>query len=131
MKADSTSEAQPTPHDQLFASFVKDLRLVVDQARAEWRSAVEQKTREGLSVEAAQAEVRKRFRYLGAHPRVIAVFRQYFLACDQLNKSQNISFEYPIIFTGERLMGSHGDLWEVLADLPYLPVGTDEQDRWV
>jgi hypothetical protein len=131
MTAEADSEGQRTPHDRLFDEFVKDLSQVVDQAKTEWRSAVEQRTREGVSVEVAEAEVRKRLRYLGAHPRVIAVFRQYFLACDQLNKSQNISFQYPTIFTGERLMGKHQELWEILADLPYLPMGTDKQDRWV
>jgi hypothetical protein len=29
------------------------------------------------------------------------------------------------------LMGSHDDLFDVLIDLPYSPIGLDENDRYV
>jgi hypothetical protein len=64
--------------------------------------------------------------------RIIGVFRKYFLACARLNdQNQERVFISPFVFTTEMLMGSHDDLFDVLIDLPYSPIGLDENDRYV
>jgi hypothetical protein len=111
----------PGRHDLLFAEYVDALRSAVDAARKAFDSS----------------NVRPPLVHLGpiplaVDPRVIAVVRRYFFACDALNRDQAAgSPELPHVFIVERLAGKEDELWKVLTELPYLPIGTDERDQWV
>jgi hypothetical protein len=70
-----------------------------------------------------------------AHPQVLGTITKYFFACKRLNEeleSQGLDyFVYPQVFVHEMLTGQQQELWEFLADLPYLPVGLKPDDSWV
>ena len=74
---------------------------------------------------------RDEYRQLSTDPRVISVYRKYFLACDRLNREPaRRSFIAPVVFTTEMLMGVHDDLFHIMVELPYSPVGLDANDRY-
>jgi hypothetical protein len=64
--------------------------------------------------------------------RVIAVIRQYWLACDRLNASlapaQRVE---PLAFIFDSLAQDAPDLYTFLAPMPYWPMGKDDAGRWV
>lgn len=108
-----TPHARPrTRHDELFDLYVPTLDRVVREAA----NSTPQLNAGGP---------------LATHPRIIAVFREFFLACDRINREDaGDSYEYPQEFTIGRLKGKRDDLADVLAEFPYLPIGVDEHDNW-
>jgi hypothetical protein len=112
----------PSRHDELFAEYVLALREAVGAARMEFDTST---VRPPLAAGGGGSIP------IVVDPRVIAVIRRYFFACDRLNREKSSPSELPHVFVVERLSGSHDDLWNLMVDLPYLPIGTDEQDRWL
>jgi hypothetical protein len=67
-----------TRHSELFKKYVDDLKQVKVQVDAWWNHLLEE--------EESRAGVRQRWpNGPGVHPRVIAVLRQYYFACEELN----------------------------------------------
>jgi hypothetical protein len=108
-------------HDALFAEYVAALKTALAVAARDFDASI----------------VRPPLEHAGpiptaVDPRVIAVICRYFFACDRLNQAEGAeSAELPHVFIVERLAGTHDELWKALTELPYLPIGTDDQDRWV
>jgi hypothetical protein len=128
----ATEDRPVLPHRQLFAKYVEALRTAIDEARAERAGAINAVMRAGLPRAEAEAKIANENGPLCVHPRIIAVFREYFLGCDRLNRERPPEeFVDPGVFTTERLMGKHDDLADVLSEFPYMPIGTDENDRYV
>jgi hypothetical protein len=116
------AEIRAETHDELFRAYVHELSDVLASVRQN----------HGTHLPGLQRVSRDEARLLSTDPRVISVYRKYFLACDQLNrKLEGGSQISPIVFTTEMLMGSHDDLFDVMVALPYSPVGLDENDRFV
>ncbi len=111
----------PNRHDELFASYVAALGAALAAARKDFdASNIRPPLERSVAIPIA------------TDPRVIAVIRMYFFACHKLNRDKAAGpAELPHIFIVERLAGKHDDLWEALAELPYLPIGTDNEDCWV
>jgi hypothetical protein len=135
--SDDLGERIPSPpattsHTDLFNQYVEALRSAIDEARAERQSVVAAGERGGLSRLLAEQKMFTDYGPLCTDARIIGVFRKYFLACARLNdQNQERVFISPFVFTTEMLMGSHDDLFDVLIDLPYSPIGLDENDRYV
>jgi hypothetical protein len=70
-----------------------------------------------------------------AHPRVLGTITTYFFACQRLNSELEAKgsehFVYPQVFVHEMLSGQQQELWDFLAELPYLPLGLTPDDTWV
>lgn len=62
---------------------------------------------------------------LWQHGRVIAVFRKYWLLCQQFN-DEHSSYYNPKWLTHQDL---DGELYEIIEEMPFYPIGTDEQGR--
>lgn len=133
MGKSSTTVNYPTPdnHDELFQAYVNALRTAFDEAREEYGATLENDARVAKS-EKAESVLNAKQSLLCTHPYVIEVFRHYFLACDALNRTAaKNEFVYPGIFSTEYLSGENNDLFDLMADLSYLPIGLDEKDRYV
>jgi hypothetical protein len=73
----------PNRYDKLFERYVKELRTVRDEAQAWW---------DALLKSAGEDTQNVRLRWpCGAvsYPRVIAVYRKYYLECNQLNEENS------------------------------------------
>jgi hypothetical protein len=120
--APGSVQVRSTSHTELFESYVQELRETFAAVGRDY----------GIESLNARKVTRDEARRVSTDPRVISVYRKYFLACDRLNREgdgrEQIS---PIVFTTEMLMGSHDDLFDVIVELPYSPVGLDENDRYV
>lgn len=129
----STSDGDPAlPHQVLFLEYVAALRNAIEEAQSERAEAARVAMRAGLGAQDAEASVRRSQGPICTHPRVIAEFRAYFLACDRLNRERPAKETVlPEVFTIEKLMGKHEDLADILAEFPYLPIGADENDHYV
>lgn len=122
-----------TRHEVLFQRYVEALSDA-RQAAQQWWDALQRREELRLG-DAAEARRRIRQRWpcgAAAHPRVIAVLRDYFFACLALNEqlaAQPVPGEeevYPQTFLTEWLLdGRHDHLALFLADLSYWPIGMD------
>ncbi len=87
-----------TRHDKLFGQYVEELRAVKAFADSWWASLLEAEERVIGSADKALISVKERWPAGPAsHPRVIALIRKYFLACEALNSNiaamSEISYE--------------------------------------
>lgn len=121
--------------ERLRAAYVDELRRVRRIADAEFARALKAEGRRGLSRADAEAVVRRRRGPPAAHPRVLAVFRKYFFACQARNgrkKAGGPGWVDPLAFVFEDLMGGRTyALWEFLAELDYFPLGQDRDGKWI
>lgn len=77
-----------TRHDKLFGQYVKELRAVKAFAYNWWTSLLEAEERVMGTADKALISVKERWPAGPAsHPRVIALIRKYFLACEALNRN--------------------------------------------
>lgn len=111
----------PNRYDELFVSYVAELHEALTAAKKNFdASNVRAPLQQAASIP------------LATDPRVIAVLRKYFFACDALTRDRTAGpAELPHVFIVEKLAGKYDELWEALAELPYLPIGTNREDRWV
>jgi hypothetical protein len=121
----------PTRYDALFGDYVRDLRSAHRSARAWWADLIRKD---------GETEVRRRWPAgPAAHPRIIAVLRKYWFACEALNREveagkgrKDEEEVYPFVFLGEQLLdGKNDELGEFLDDLKYWPLGLDAEDNYV
>ena len=73
-------------YKQLFEAYTVQMRLAREKAQAWWAAMLAREAAAGLDAAAADEALEKRWP-LGAvsHPAVIATFREYALACQELN----------------------------------------------
>lgn len=127
--AEIDPEGDGTAHDRLFVLYVEALRAAVGEAQRAHEAA---RVATGASAEEATRTVQADLGKVGVHPGIISVVRKFFFACDRLNLDESVdSFEYPHTFTFEKLMGKQDALLDVLDDMPYPPVGTNDSGGWV
>ena len=125
----------PDEYDQLFAQYVKALRDAKSLSEDWWERA--------LSKEAARDEASSGLRRrwpLGpaAHPMVIAVYRDFYLNCELITQRRTESEDSdarvvdPASFVTEWLLGDeNGDLALLISQLPYAPMGLDDDGNTV
>ena len=103
-------------------------------ALAFWRPLiVAKKTAERSEQEAARAAWMRRPAGPASYPGMVALVREYWLACDALNrKCAEEERVPPWTFLLSWLMDeSHYEAVGVLACMPYWPIGLDEDGNWV
>lgn len=97
-----------------------------------WWADIVGEARHGSTDADAESELRRRWpRGPGTHPFIVAVVRQYFLACEELNERMRAEEEVPPhVFVGELLLAPETDrLSRIVAAFGYWPVGVDEEGR--
>ena len=121
----------PTPHQELLEEYVDSLRAAKDAAEEWWEALLASETRKTRDREQAVLNVKQRWPYGPvAHPRVLAVIRKYYFACQALNdrlaKTKDAAEESPNVFVTEMLMEDEtDDLGDFVDVLPGLPIGVD------
>jgi hypothetical protein len=77
----------------LFEQYVDELSKAKKATTAWWRRLISAESAQGLSPQQAEERVRERWP-MGptGHPRVLATYRKFFIACEQLNNA--VSAEY-------------------------------------
>jgi hypothetical protein len=124
----------PTPHERLLEEYADSLRDAKEAAEEWWEALVASETRKTKDREEALGNVRRRWPYgPAAHPRVLAVIRKYYFACEALNdrlaETKNPAEEYPHVFVTDMLMeDGTDDLGDFVSHLPGLPIGMDDGD---
>jgi hypothetical protein len=68
---------------------------------------------------------------LAANPYILGAIREHWLECARLNGRAPGDAVEPADFIFNWLRRERPDLASILAELPYWPVGLDEQGRWV
>jgi hypothetical protein len=120
-----------TPHQKLLEEYADSLRTAKDEAEEWWEALQASEMRKTKDREHALRNVQQRWPYgPAAHPRVLAVIRKYYFACEALNdrlaKTKDPSEEYPHVFVTDMLMeDGTDDLGDFVDTLPGLPIGVD------
>jgi hypothetical protein len=79
-------------HKRLFEEYTAELRVAKDSALEWWNQLLESETKRTGSADEAQRVVGNRWPFGAAsHPFVIATFRKYFIACEQLNDRLSVA----------------------------------------
>jgi hypothetical protein len=138
-------------HKDLFRSYVDDLSEASSLAGVWWDTLVKKETTRWSDEEQAMKQLERRWPFgPAAHPFVIRVFREYYLACHQLNvhnllaaegnpqesidwedeslwgedieRDDEIEFVEPRDFVTDWLAGDHEELYTFVSHLVFCPV---------
>lgn len=121
-------------HQKLFDEYVKSLDNAIQTASSWWDGMIKVRMDRGADFETALREsYRARLAGPAAHPEVVWVIRKYWLKCAALNdevpETQRVP---PEVFLLSWLMdGKHGVMVQVLAGMPYWPIGLDRDGNWI
>lgn len=132
---ENSAPADRSPQQRLlFQAYMGDLRQVIPEARRIWNCILADcfertKDREKATIQALN------FQPAGAafDGCVVGIIRQYWLACAELNKrlpeEERVS---PQTFLLSWLIDArYDDAVEVLAGMPYWPIGLNKAGEWV
>jgi len=123
-------------YEILFDEYVKELDKAVSFEEDRLDSIREKKLSEGKSQEEIETFIMERFDPICCSGRVIAVFRKYWLKCNELNiyNEKNGVDEYvnPKDFTVDWLSndGDPYELFGLISGMPYYPIGIDENGEY-
>ena len=130
-----TPSAGSAAHQALFKQYVKDLKAAKADSEDWWESLIDTEEERVGDREQALENVNQRrptgLMSLGASD---AVVREYWLKCDALNRKTKNPEEQvaPEDFILRWLMDNRLDaLAEFMAEMPYWPIGMDEEGNWV
>ena len=126
-------------HNELFLDYAVELESAKDAAESWWKNLLAAEASKRGDRNEATILVGQRWP-LGpaAHPRVIAVLRKYWLACDALNHEIMVSGHDsedehvipPPVFLCEFLLdGKHERLAGFISPLNYWPIGREDDER--
>lgn len=131
---DTDGDKRPERHVVLFNAYVRDLEAVVPEAKKIWLAIIERVQQTIPDRDEAMIEALK-FQPAGAafDARVIGVVRRYWLACHALNGSapeaERVS---PQMFLLQWLISAdYHDAVDVIAGMPYWPIGLDPDGNWI
>ena len=132
--ADTVRAHQPSEHKYLFQAYTKELKEVIPEARRIWRAIVAECLKKAHDPERATVDALN-FQPAGSafDGRVIAVVRKYWLACDSLNSriEENIRVSPQVFLLAWLVEVDYREAVEVLAGMPYWPIGLDQDGKWV
>lgn len=117
-------------YDELFESYVEEMRSAINQEMQRLTSFIEKNKHRFKTDEELSQFLGSRFDPVYCSGRVIAVFRKYWLLCENNNvlNKQNALDEYvnPRELTVDWLCGKHDDIYRIIEAMPYYPIGIDE-----
>lgn len=146
-----------SPYGQLFRSYVADLTKAVEEETERLERIRSINRPQFKSDEAFEDWFGANFDPVPCQGRVIAVFRKYFLSCEQLNKQMEVTgkafteedletYEYqegesfldnpyirnvnPKDFTVGWLTIENEELFHIINAMPYYPIGIDEDGEY-
>ena len=122
-------------HHTLFKQYVKALKTAKEDSEDWWESLIDtEEKRTGDRDQALENVIERRPTGLMSLGASDAVVREYWLKCDALNrKTKNpeervAPEEFLLLWlVNDRL----NELAEFLAEMPYWPIGMDEEGNWV
>lgn len=123
-------------YEILFDEYVKELDKAVSFEEDRLDSIREKKLSEGKSQEEIENFIMERFDPICCSGRVLAVFRKFWLKCNELNiyNEKNGVDEYvnPRDFTVDWLSndGDPYELFGLISGMPYYPIGIDENGEY-
>ena len=123
-------------HRDLFKEYAEVIEVVSGVALEWWNEILHARR---AQIEDGNDDDAEREAWLGrpagpaACPAIVAVVRDYWLACEQINvKLEPEQRVAPwILLLGWLRDGEHGEAVRVLSCMPYWPIGLDEQGDWV
>jgi hypothetical protein len=115
-------------HKQLFAAYVKELKKATVVAKEWWNEMAEAAKDEGDELEAW----RTRPAGPASDPGFVALIRKYWLACDSMNKKVKAAERVPpeVFLLRWPFDAGHIESVEVIACMPYWPIGLDKEGNW-
>jgi len=126
-------------HEELLADYIRELCWAIGRALGDKQAEIGAGAE--LFREAEQLDPRAaREAATAAHdtervatdPHVVGVIRKYWLLCDELNRAARRGKQVePADFVSRSLVPVAPELAELLATLPYWPMGQDARGRWV
>jgi hypothetical protein len=124
-----------TPHERLLSEYVVELKAAMRLAKAARAKDIKAAVAAGMTGEDAGAELDRSQGPAAAHPKVLGLIVKYYFRCRDLNdelkdQDDDESFEDPMDFVHE-LLADYDDLYDFLAELPYLPLGLRKDDSRV
>jgi hypothetical protein len=119
-------------HKRLLEDYASKLGTLLPMAQREFEQDVAAARAAGTAD--PEAEVRGRRGPPAAHPRILALIRDYYFACQRLNAQKEAAgvdeFVEPDDFVFSHLETKRFyKLWESLCDLVYFPIGTDRDGK--
>lgn len=123
-------------HADLFSKYRRDIKKATADARVEWEREIKLALRMVKGKNKEKAEQRAWATYPAgpaSAPAFVAVVRRYWLACDEINRKSKASDRVlPEVFLLQWLVNSGAqDEVDVLAGMPYWPLGLDEKGNWL
>jgi hypothetical protein len=118
--------------DNLFERYVQELDKAVTQEENKLEAIRKKMEDNGKSENEIEGFISERFDPICCSGRVIAVFREYWLKCNELNvynEKNDIDFYVnPKDFTLDWLTkdGDPYELYNIIDSMPYFPIGIDE-----
>jgi hypothetical protein len=115
-------------HRRLFLAYRGELRTVVPRALNWWQGMADEAKKEGDELDAW----RTRPAGPASYPRFVALVRKYWLECYAFNKVVEAEERVPpeVFLLGWLLDVEHGESIQVLACMPYWPIGMDSSKEW-
>jgi hypothetical protein len=115
-------------HRALFKLYVKELRKKVPAALRFWEDLASAAKSDGDEM----AAWRTRPAGPASDPHFVAVIRNYWLRCHALNMEVEAGERIPpeVFLLAWLVAAEHSNFVEVLACMPYWPIGMDEDGAW-
>ena len=146
-------------YDKLFSSYVDEIRVPHQESLRWWEGLLAESAAKAGSMQGAEALVRARWPAGPvSHPRVIGVFRKYYLLCDSMNEALRDKWEAshnqkkrevdgdlawgqddekkgeegtqePYFLLVERLELEDKELGKFIGGLLFIPIGIDDEGK--
>jgi hypothetical protein len=129
-------------YDELFQAYVSELNQAVDEEE-ERLNRIKNINRNKFQSELELEEwIKEGFGSISTQGRIIAVFRKYWLKCDELNQlseendeiendeDEYVDYVNPRDFVVDWLSGMYEELYEIIDSMPYYPIGIDEEGNY-
>lgn len=125
-------------YEELFEQYVSELTQAVAEEKERLDRIKEINRNEFQSKQDLESWVEAEFGSLATQGRVVAVFRKYWLKCDELNQLSEesgeivedeedfIDYVNPRHFVVDWLEGAHDELYKVIDSMPYYPIRIDD-----
>jgi hypothetical protein len=123
-------------YHQLFEEYVKELDKAVSFEEDRLDSIREKLSKDGKPENEIEKFIREKSDPICCSGRVVAVFRKYWLKCNELNQynqSNNIdAYVNPKDFSVDWLSKNDDpfELYGVITGMPYYPIGIDESGKY-
>ena len=122
-------------HQELFRRYLEESRATTQRAIAAWLGELHGWAAENRTSDAADKEMWATYPAgPAAQPFFVAMVRNYWLACDTLNRKVPEVLAVPpehFMLGWLQALGDRTEQVRVLACMPYWPLGIDAKGRWI